>query len=72
MLVFRDPALVDVGGFEVVVVGGGVVEVGTHDSDTPTTPSFTGNAICDKGVPGGTSTVNDKCPPPIRVTLITH
>jgi hypothetical protein len=48
------------------------VDAGTHDSLTPTTPAVTGREICDKGVPGGTFTVNDKCPPPTNVTVITQ
>jgi hypothetical protein len=50
----------------------GVVAVGAHDSDTFATPSLTGNAISDNGVPGGTSTLNDKVCPVIRVTVNVH
>lgn len=63
------------GGLDVVVDGGGgagVVDAGAHDSDTPTTPTLTGREIADNGVPGGTFTVNDMCPPPTNVTVITH
>lgn len=59
-------------GVDLVGGGGGVVAVGAQDSATPTTPTFTGNEIADSGVPGGTFTVNDKCPPPISVTVMTH
>lgn len=63
------------GGLDVVLDGGGgagVVDAGAHDSDTPTTPTLTGKEIADNGVPGGTFTVNDKCPPPTNDTEITH
>jgi hypothetical protein len=57
--------VVDVGG----EAGGGG---DAHDSDTPNTGNFTGNEIRDNGVPGGTSTTNDKCNPPNTVTVIVH
>jgi hypothetical protein len=50
----------------------GVEVTGAHDSETPTTPEWTGNEIWDNGVPGATFTVNDKCPPPTKVTVMTH
>jgi hypothetical protein len=56
----------------VLVVGVVPVDTGAHDSDTPTTPAVTGSEICERGVPGGTSTVNDSWAPPTSVTVITH
>src|SRR5438309_1897197 len=35
-------------------------------------PVLMGREIADSGVPGGTLTVNDRWPPPTRVTVITH
>jgi hypothetical protein len=55
---------------EVVDVGGGAGAA--HDSDTPNTGNFTGNEICDNGVPAGTTTVNDNFAPPNTVTVTTH
>jgi hypothetical protein len=63
---------------EVVVVEAGCVEVvgggacWAHDSDTLAIGSFTGSEIDDSGVPGCTSTVNDKCWPPSTVTVTVH
>jgi hypothetical protein len=38
----------------------------------PSTGNFTGKEICDNGVPAGTSTVNDRCNPPNKVTVTVH
>ncbi|MHB8659297.1 MAG: hypothetical protein ACYC91_15355 [Solirubrobacteraceae bacterium] len=47
-------------------------EAGAHDSETPTTGSFTGSGIDDSGVPAGTLTEKDRCWPPSTVTVTTH
>jgi hypothetical protein len=56
----------------VVDVAGGAGGGVAHDSDTPNTGNFNGREICDNGVPGGTSTLNDRCNPPNKVTEIVH
>lgn len=65
-------SVVDVVGV-VGVVGVEVVPAtGAHDSDNPRIGNFTGSDNDDNGVPGGTSSVNDRCAPPTNVTVTVH
>jgi hypothetical protein len=45
---------------------------GAHASVTPTTPRWIGSDNADTGVPSGTVNTNERCPPPIVVTVTVH
>jgi hypothetical protein len=49
-----------------------VAGAAAHDSLSDTIGSDTGRLMLDRGVPGATLTVNDRCAPPATVTITTH